>query len=561
MRKMMNINRYLSNEDLHDILQGFLAAYPSLIELRYIGESYEKRPIVLMVITNQDTGPDFEKPAVWIDANIHATEITGTTTAAAIAAHLLQNYQQDSEITRLLNESVFYIVPRVNPDGAALAMAEKPKYLRSGVRPYPYPDRQEGLHAEDIDGDGRILQMRFVDPSGDWKSHPQFPERMIRREPTDTQGTFFRLFSEGTVEDYDGVMIKSARAFAGLDFNRNFPFDWKPEADQLGAGPYPASEPEIKAMVDFIVSHPNINFAITYHTYSRVILRPFSTKPDSEMDTQDLWAYQKIGEIGSELTGYRCVSTFHDFLYHPKEVTTGAFDDWVFDHLGIFSFTIELWDLPTAAGIEDRKFIEWFRKHPAEDDDKIMNWLVNNGPEDSYVPWYTFDHPQLGKVELGGWNTMYTWRNPPPGALEAEVQRNIQFPIQLGKMLPTLAVTRQKLTSLAKDTYHLDLVLDNLGFLPTHTSVQGKQRQAIRPVRIELERSEGVTLLEGRYKIEVGHLKGRSHRLSVTSINANSATDHRARAEWVIKAAPGSSVVVHIYSDRAGCIHLPIKII
>ena len=128
--------------------------------------------------------------------------------------------------------------------------------------------------------------------------------------------------------------------------------------------------------------------------------------------------YKKIGEIGTKLTGYRCVSTFHDFKYHPKEVTTGAFDDWMFDHLGAFAFTIELWDLPDEAGIKERKFIEWHRDHPHEQDVQILKWIDENGGPQAYVDWYAFDHPQLGKVELGGWNMMYTWRNPPHSHLE-----------------------------------------------------------------------------------------------------------------------------------------------
>ena len=54
----------------------------------------------------------------------------------------------------------FYVVPRLNPDGAARAMAASPELLRSGTRPYPWDEPRLGLHAADIDGDGRILQMR-----------------------------------------------------------------------------------------------------------------------------------------------------------------------------------------------------------------------------------------------------------------------------------------------------------------------------------------------------------------------------------------------------------------
>ena len=139
--------------------------------------------------------------------------------------------------------------------------------------------------------------------------------------------------------------------------------------------------------MNFIVKHPNINIAITFHTFSRVILRPYSTKADDDMNTEDLWVFKKIGELGTKITGYRCVSTFHDFKYHPKEVTTGAFDDWMYDHLGVFTYTIELWDLPTEAGIKDRKWTEWWHAHPHEEDLQILKWTDENAAADAYVEW------------------------------------------------------------------------------------------------------------------------------------------------------------------------------
>jgi len=234
------------------------------------------------------------------------------------------------------------------------------------------------LHSQDIDGDGRILTMRLKDPNGDWKISSLDPRLMERRKPDELGGEYYRLLPEGYLEDYDGYQIKLAKPHQGLDFNRNFPFEWKPESDQRGAGPYPGSEVEIKAMIDFIIDHPNINTAITYHTYSGAILRPPSIKPDEELDQNDLWVYKTIGKRGSDLVGYPNVSVYHDFRYHPKQVISGVFDDWMYSHLGIFAFTVEQWDIVSKAGIEDRKFIDWLREHPHEDDQKILDWADDN---------------------------------------------------------------------------------------------------------------------------------------------------------------------------------------
>lgn len=556
----MNLDRYFTNEDIAALLDDWRAKYPNLLDVRTIGESYLKQPIWLLVITNKDSGADTDKPAVWIDANIHATEISGTTVALQVAAELLQNYSEKTENQVLLDNSVYYIVPRFNPDGAALAMADKPRYIRSGVRTYPWPERDEGMHEADIDGDGRILQMRLPDPNGDWKISSLDSRLMEKRGPAEHGGKYYRILPEGLLENYDGYLIKFARPPEGLDFNRNFPYEWRTEGEQRGAGPYPASEVEVKAIVDFIAQHPNINLAITYHTFSRAILRSYSNKADDAMETEDLWVTKKIGKIGSEITGYRCVSTFHDFKYHPKEVTTGAFDDWMYDHLGAYAYTIELWDLPDESGIKERKFIEWFQEHPHEDDLKILNWIDEHGEAGAYVPWYEFEHPQLGKVELGGWNEMYTWRNPPPAFIGAEAKRNLPFPIALGNMLPRLSIHTLQVKPLGNQDFHVQLVVENSGFLPSYTSLQGKKRKAVRPVRAELELPSTARLVSGKLRLELGHLEGRSNKLEVGAVWGAAPTDHRARTEWVIHAEPGSEIGLQVLSERAGSIRRKLKL-
>jgi len=548
----MNFNQYFTNEQIQSMLETWTTAFPRLTNLSQIGLSHEKRPIWLISLTNQLTGNDLEKPALWIDANIHATELAGSTTALFIVEQLLTAYGTDEQVTHLLNTSVIYLVPRVNPDGAAWAIADDPRFVRSGVRRYPWEELDEGLHVRDINQDGKILQMRLLDPNGDWKISSLDPRLMAKRLPDEYGGTYYRLFPEGLLIDFDGDLVKMARSPQGLDFNRNFPFEWRPESDQHGAGPFPTSEPEVHALVDFISQHPNINIAISFHTFSRVILRPYSTKSDDEMHTDDLWVYKKIGERGTHITGYRNVSTFHDFKYHPKEVTTGAFDDWLYDHFGAFTFTIELWDLPTEAGVKDRKFIDWWREHPHEEDLMILKWVEQNAPEGSYAEWKAFDHPQLGKIEVGGWDNLYTWRNPPHVFMEAEAARQYPYVLSLGSLLPHLQVHSLLSTSLGNGNFCLKLVVENSGFLPTYTSQQAKKRTVARPIFAELGIPENCRIINGKHRIELGHLEGRSNKLDVSTLGADSPMDNRSRAEWILNAPTGTRINIQITSERAG---------
>ena len=103
--------------------------------------------------------------------------------ATAELERLLTDYGSDEKVTRALDTRTFYVVPRLNPDGAELALSEQPRYVRSSVRKYPLPEREDGLQAEDVDGDGRVLTMRLRDPNGNWKPHPEAAAVMVRREP------------------------------------------------------------------------------------------------------------------------------------------------------------------------------------------------------------------------------------------------------------------------------------------------------------------------------------------------------------------------------------------
>jgi hypothetical protein len=202
-------------------------------------------------------------------------------------------------VTRALDTRAFYVCPRINPDGAEWALADNPKWVRSSTRAWPWEDEEiEGLTVEDIDGDGRILQMRIADSNGLWKDHPEQPGLMIRRDPTETGGTYYRVLPEGTMEGWDGFTLRVKKRKEGIDLNRNFPANWRQEFEQVGAGPYPTSEPEVRAIAGFFATHPNVTGGVAFHTWSGVLLRPFDHLADTEMHPEDLWHYQKSGREG-----------------------------------------------------------------------------------------------------------------------------------------------------------------------------------------------------------------------------------------------------------------------
>ena len=555
-------DRYPRFDELTAHLRRFADEFPALCSLDVLGRSHEGREVWIATITSP-TGAHDEKPAIWLDGNIHASEVTASVALLHLVEHLCTGYGTDPRTTRALDSRTFYVVPRVNPDGAELALSEVPFVVRSTTRPWPRDHQRDGLVTGDVDHDGRSLQMRVEDPNGTWKAHPSIPKLLVAREPDeDGPGPYYRLFREGHVEGYDGVSVPAAPPLAGIDSNRNFPFEWRRfpagGSSPSGHGDFPTSEPEVRAVVQGVVDRPNIGVYFAYHTFSGVILRPYSDRGDDQMPTVDTWTYDELGRRATDITGYPTTGVFDGFRYDPKDVITGVADDWAYDQRGLFAWTTEFWSPLRAAGIEDPHPIEWYRDHPLDEELQLLAWVEENVP-DGYVDWYPFDHPQLGPVELGGWHAAAVFRNPPPHLLRAEVEPHSELAVFQALCLPELRRRDQHVEHLGDDadgigTWQVTVVVENAGWLPTNVTRKAIDVGVAVPVEGRIELPAGATLAQGTTRIEAGQLAGRALRRSAVGMFGppNDGTDDRAAFRWIVRAPEGSEVVVTVEQPRAG---------
>lgn len=546
-------DRYVRYEELTQILQDVASEHPDLVTLSSIGKSHEGRDIWMLTITDSSTGSHDTKPGFWCDGNIHASEVSASTAVLKIIQTLVEKRPE------VLKSRSFYLVPRLNPDGAEWALEDVPRIIRSSTRPYPYDeDDPYGLERQDINGDGKILSMRITDPNGPWKICEEEPRLMVKREPGETGGNYYRMLTEGLFHNFDGLTMRPRKIKEGLDMNRNFPSGWRPESEQHGAGPYPTSEPEIRAAVQTITSHPNICGGITYHTFSGVILRVPGRGPDDDLPPEDVWTMKSLGKKGTDMSGYPCISVFHEFKYHPKEVITGVFDDWLYDNMGIYGWTVEIWSPQRQAGIEDYKYIEWFRDHPREDDLKMLKWSDEKLGGKGYYNWEPFDHPQLGPVEIGGWDGLYAFRNPPGEFLEKEITPLADWAIWMAGTTPQLT-ERGLIIEPKGDLLHIRWAVQNSGFLPTNVTEHAAKKKIVRGVMGEIHcvseshESQGNFtpnwLVAGSIRQEKGQLRGWSQTPSSGFGWSFDSTDDVAVFEWVVK--PGQ-YRLSAWHDRAG---------
>ena len=573
--KDLSCVKYYRYDELTDILKQYAAAYPHIVKMESIGRSYEGRDIWALTVTNSATGSDLEKPAYYIDGGIHSFEVSTTNTVLYILHYLVENYGKDSQVTDALDTRVIYMVPRVNNDGSELTLADNPKLVRSSARPYPDDkDPETGLYEEDIDGDGRILYMRIKDHNGLWKKHPEYPELMVRRDPIEYGGEYYRVVPEGMIKNYNGETFDVVSLYGLIDWpcgpwrkervdiNKNFPRNWmKTVKPGVSSGPYPTSEPESRAIVEFFVDHPNISGNLFFHTIGRMCYRPWDDRPDEQMFEEDLRLYKEIGDKATEFTGYGHVDEYSGFRSLSGIGYPGNSTVWSYAHQGNFSWLIELWQPAVSSGISRKgKYVhyEWFKNHPVEEDIALYKWAKENFGNESYIDWYEFDHPQLGKVELGGWDWMFTWLNPPIKCLEEEIKGFPKWVVWNTLITPKIALRNSYVENLGADNYLVRFVVENTGYLPSYVTKQAVS-MGCRGVLADIELPEGAILLSGTERVDMGQLEGRAYKDAMMSARQGE-TDDRAMAEWIIHAPNKGAVNIVATHKRAGVVRAALEL-
>jgi hypothetical protein len=199
------------------------------------------------------------------------------------------------------------------------------------------------------------------------------------------------------------------------------------------------------------------------------------------------------------------------------------------------------------------RFIEWWKDHPIEDDVKMLEWSDRELGGAAYVDWYPFDHPQLGAVEIGGWDYMGGIGNAPLHLLEREVAPHSDWAVQLALISPRLEVRSLRAEPVGSGAYRVVLVLHNTGWMPTNVSQQAIDRKAVRPVEADIELPDGGRLASGEPHLELGQLEGRRRSISMLGwSSANEPSSERTRCEWVVEAPAGTRVGVIARHPRAG---------
>ena len=304
------------------------------------------------------------------------------------------------------------------------------------------------------------------------------------------------------------------------------------------------------------------------HSTGGVILRPPSV-PEMKLPNADLSLYIALSERGLNITRYGLATSVYQWNWPRGSKNSGKgqlrrlengtikgmdpFDgggnhyghldhqdayaayggalDGLYELFGVLAFANEIYrfgeDLDNDGRVSQSEQLKY--------DDEQMDSKV-------FKAWTPFDHPQLGKVEIGGWKK-FGQNNPLPPYLEDEIERNVEFMLMQARALPLLSISDVKQEYLGKNIYRLTTTILNSGFQPTELAIRFVNNKSV-PVRSYLSVSNKVMVLDDEKEKEIDKINGNG----------------KEEVSWLVHGSKGSKVTINVYHPKGGRTSKEIKL-
>jgi len=564
---------YLDFAGLTGALRGLVDSSPNA-SMRAIGSSHEGREIWLVEIADPAGTPLDERPGVLVVGNLAGDHVVGSQLALGIVRYLLE----DPSAEAVLRDQVVYVVPRLNPDGAE-AMFAAVKTDRK-VNALSFDADNDGRFdedpGEDLNGDGMITLMRVPDPAGAFMIDPDEPRLMKRADKAAGETGTHTLYTEGVDSDGDGFLNEDGPG--GVDLDRNFQHEYP--YYQPDAGPYMVSEPESRALMDFVVAHGNIAAVLTFGESDNLVTPPdgrgqlaganaieleaFAAQANADIydtgvfggggggfgggrgggavgaggvrlrgaqlgadndpqsgrrpvvvvDGDDVQYFTAVSDAYKEITGIERVGV--------NRTARGAFFQVAYFQLGLPSFSTQGWGLPETDARGD-------------DFDATLLGALEGAGIDAFADWAPFDHPDLGAVEIGGFEP-YATTNPPAAQLADLERSHGEFVVRLAGMLPRVHIVDTEVVAHGGGVFTVSAAIENTGYFPTSLQ-QGVVSRSVQPTTVRLQVDPDDILTGDAKSSTVQKLEG---------------SGSRAEFSWVIRGTEGDSVEIWARSQKGG---------
>ncbi len=548
--------RYLDFAALSEQLHAWQREFPSLFRVESAGVSREGRDIWLATVGPE---PDRKRPSVWVDGNMHASELCGSSVALSLAEDLLRLHVAPDSSTlpeglrETLSELLLLVMPRISPDGAE-AVLKSGRWIRSVPRDERRHGGQARWQARDVNGDDLALLMRKADPTGEWVASKTHGGALLPRDIEDS-GPFYKLYPEGTISGFDGRHVPSPGFMTdnSPDLNRNFPWSWAPEHQQLGAGEFPGSEPESRAVIEAATARPEIFLWVNYHTFGGVFIRPLGNAPDKQLPEFDRAVFKQIEGWATKYTGYPMVSGYEEFTYEESKPLHGDLSDYAYHQRGAIAYVCELWDLFARLELpRPKRFCEYYSRFGRAEFEKLWAWDQAENDGRIFTPWRPHVHPQLGEVEVGGPDPRVGVWNPPERLLSKICRDQGDAFCRIAALAPRLRLSLE-VTPRGGNIHQLHVTAENVGYLPTCVLESAKSLAISAPLVLELHPRGAVTCLDLARR-EIGHLDGwgrgaESRELAFHVPRSRGTTGRRVESFTV---SGSGSVELSLFGPRTG---------
>jgi len=528
-----------------------------------LGTSREGREIWMVEISDGSGPPTDVRPGVLVVGNLSGDHLLGSQLALETIRYLTSNTAGEAA----LDEHVVYVIPRLNPDGAETHFSGPSDGRRGNA--FSYDDDNDGRFDEDgvsdVNRDGVVNVMRVLDADGAFMVDPGDARLMRRADRSKGERGTHTLYWEGIDDDGDGFIGEDGPG--GVDLDRNFQHEY-PYWD-ADAGANMVSEPESRALMDFVVAHRNIAAIVTFGHSDNLVTPPDSRgalaagsgvslfdfaeeslaglfdegvyptpfqqgglqlrgaqpgsdndpssgrRPEVTVNGQDREYFNRVSAAYRDITGIDEIA--------QNRTARGAFFQYGYYQFGVPSFSTPGWGLPDGGD-----------EAGGEGDVRLLTAFEGAGI-DAFVPWSSYRHAELGDVEVGGFRAS-ALTNPPATMLPALGAAHGEFVARVASLLPRVRIAGTSVEAHGGGVFTVTADVVNEGYLPSALQ-HGVMSRTVDPVLVQIQ-VPPEAIVTGAAK---------SHR--ITRIEGSGA---RERVSWVIRGQNGASVEIRLRSEKGG---------
>jgi hypothetical protein len=630
----LSFDKYHTNSEVQQMLEKLKQNNPSTTEVHSIATSPGEKPITLLEIgTNLD-----DAPAIFVGANFEGNVPLSTEGALFFAKMLLDSAAYTKNVK-------WFILPLPNPDAAEDFFAS----VKTGAAVNNFNVNNDADDATNEDGfddlnkDGLITQMRVKDLQGTHIVSKKDPRIMVPANTKKGERGEYKIYTEGIDNDGDGKYNEdgSGGINVGIAFPHLFPKKKKE------AGLFAGQTPEVYGIMRFIYNHPEIAMVYTLGSSNFCLVPPKggrkgganlqSIKIPSRyakmfgIDASKKYTMDEVIEMMKELVpagmevtpslvasflglgaavnpldddlklykkfsdDYKIIlkkNNFNTETLSPTPAKDGSFELWAYYHLGVPSFSMNLFSIPkvkedkkaksNSLSLEDveqmsttdfvalgeqkidtfltannapaqfkakgviemmesgkispKQMVGMMKQIPkpdkedelSEKDKALLAWSEKQMDGKGFIDWKTTNHPTLGEVEIGGY-VPYLESTPKADSISYYAQSQLPWLLELSTNLPQLSIAKEKITKLGEDIYKFELYIENKSVIPYPIAMGARNGQPA-PV---------ILVLEGEFEIIQG-----KKREPLGLIGGNQVK----KLSWIIKTDKKSGVTAKIES-------------